>query len=113
LSIPGDGKSWLRKPFVFKAGVFEHHIENPTFEKSHGRKRRACGYSHLAFEKMDKVKLRISTYSCPSVSWRGFGITKVYRLTEAHDQSPNNSMPSGRSGFQAWDESRNIGRPMT
>jgi hypothetical protein len=21
---------------VFKAGVFEHHIENPTFEKSRG-----------------------------------------------------------------------------
>jgi len=32
----GDGKSWLRKPFVFKAGVFEHHIENLTFEKSRG-----------------------------------------------------------------------------
>jgi len=69
LSIPGDGKSWLRKPFVFKAGVFEHHIENPTFEKSHGRKRRACGYSHLAFEKMDKVKLDQTTQPRHGTSW--------------------------------------------
>jgi hypothetical protein len=30
----GGGESWFHKPIVLKAGVFEHHIENPTFEKS-------------------------------------------------------------------------------
>jgi hypothetical protein len=32
----GDGKSYLRNPSVFKGMVFEHHIENRTFEKSRG-----------------------------------------------------------------------------
>jgi hypothetical protein len=39
-------------------GVFEHHIENLTFEKPRGGKQRAYRYSHLTFVKMAKVELR-------------------------------------------------------
>jgi hypothetical protein len=62
LSIFLRRKVLASQALVFNAVVFEHHIENPTFEKSRGGKQRPYEYSHLALIKMAKVDLKAK---CP------------------------------------------------